>query len=330
MRVVCRLVVSLLVSALLAVFAVPTMAQQAKRVPRIGVVNTEGSPQAPGPQFEALRQGLRELGYTEGENIVIEARYPEEKPERTASLVTELVQLKVDLLVVGAQPAVRAAKQATKTIPVVFVTTQNPVAAGFVDSLAHPGGNLTGVTRLTRELAGKRLELLKEVLPETSRVGALVNEVQTENDFKPYEAPARALKIQLQLFKVREPNPDFAAAFQAAAKWRATALITVSGSLFNRHIKRFADLAIRHRLPSMHERVRYVEEGGFISYSANDAANYRRAAIYVDKILKGASPADLPVEQPTDFDLAINLKTAKQIGLTIPPNVLARADRVIK
>jgi ABC-type uncharacterized transport system substrate-binding protein len=155
--------------------------------------------------------------------------------------------------------------------------------------LARPGGNITGVTRLTRELAGKRLELLKEVLPDRLRVGALVNEAQTENDFKPYEAPARALKIQLQLLKVREPNPDFEAALQAAAKWRATALIAVSGSLFNRHIKRFADLAIRHRLPSMHERVRYVEEGGFMSYSANDVANYRRAATYVDKSLKARS-----------------------------------------
>jgi putative ABC transport system substrate-binding protein len=316
--------------ALLFSFCLPVQAQQPKRVPRIGFVNTEGSPQAPGPQFEAFRQGLRDLGYVEGGNILIDHRYPQENTERTASLVNELVQLKVDLLVLGAQPAIRAAKQATKTIPIVFVTTQNPVAAGFVDSLAQPGGNITGVTRLTRELAGKRLELLKEVLPGTSRVGALVNETQTENDFKPYEAPARALKIQLQLLKVREPNPDFEAALQAAAKWRATALITVSGSLFNRHIKRFADVAIKHRLPSMHERVRYVEEGGFMSYSANDAANYRRAATYVDKILKGAKPADLPVEQPTDFDLAINLKTAKQIGVTIPPNVLARADRVIR
>ena len=305
-------------------------AQQPKRVPRIGFVNTEGSAQAPGPQFEAFRQGLRELGYIEGGNILIELRYPQEKAERTAGLVTELVQLKVDLLVLGAQPAIRAAKHATKSIPIVIVTTQNPVAAGFVDSLARPGGNITGVTRLTRELAGKRLELLKEVLPDISRVGALVSETQTENDFKPYEAPARALKIQLQLLKVREPNPDFEKALQAAAKWRATALITVSGSLFNRHIKHFAEVAIRHHLPSMHERVRYVEEGGLMSYSANDAANYRRAAAYVDKILKGAKPADLPVEQPTDFDLAINLKTAKQIGLAIPPNVLARADRVIR
>jgi putative ABC transport system substrate-binding protein len=315
---------------ILFVLNTPAKAQQSKKIPRIGFVNTEGSLQAPGPQFEAFRQGLRDLGYIEGGNILIDLRYPEENTERTARLVTELVQLKVDLLVLGAQPAIRAAKEATKTIPIVFVTTQNPVAAGFVNSLARPGGNITGVTRLTRELAGKRLELLKEVLPDTSRVGALVNETQTENDFKPYEAPARALKMQLQLLKVREPNPDFEAALQAAAKSGATALITVSGSLFNRHIKRFAAVAIGHRLPSMHERTRYVEEGGFMSYSANDTANYRRAAVYVDKILKGANPADLPVEQPTDFDLAINLKTAKQIRLTIPPNVLARADRVIR
>ena len=325
-----RIVFTLALCAMLFALNPSSDAQQPKRVPRIGFVNTEGSPQAPGPQFQAFRQGLRDLGYVEGENIIIDLRYPQENTERTTSLVNELVQLKVDLLVLGAQPAIRAAKQATKTIPIVIVTTQNPVAAGFVDSLARPGGNITGVTRLTRELAGKRLELLKEVLPDTARVGALVNETQTVSDFTPYEAPARALKIQLQLLKVREPNPDFEAALQAAAKWRATALITVSGSLFNRHIRRFADLAIKHRLPSMHERIRYVEEGGFISYSANDAANYRRAATYVDKILKGAKPAELPVEQPTDFDLAINLKTAKQIGLTIPPNVLARADKVIR
>ena len=305
-------------------------AQQPKRVPRIGFVNTEGSPQAPGPQFEAFRQGLGDLGYVEGKNIFIEVRYPEEKPERTADHAIELIQRKVDLLVVGAQPAIRAAKQATNTIPIVIITTQNPVTAGFVESLARPGRNITGVTRLTRELAGKRLELLKEVLPDTSRVGALVNETQTENDFKPYESPARALKIQLQLLKVREPNPDFETALQTAAKWRASAAITISGSLFNRHIKRFADLAIKYKLPSRHERVRYVEEGGLMSYSANDAANYRRAATYVDKILKGAKPADLPIEQPTDFDLAINLNTAKQIGLTIPTQLLARADRVIK
>jgi putative ABC transport system substrate-binding protein len=280
--------------------------------------------------LEGFRKGLRDLGYIEGKNILLEVRSDEGKTERIPILVSELVKLKVDLLVLGAQPAIRAAKQATKTIPIVFVTTQNPVAAGFVETLARPGGNITGVTRLTRELSGKRLELLSEVLPGLSRVGAFVNETQTENDFKPYEAPARALKIELQLIKVRGPNPDFEPSFQTAVKGRARALIVISGSLFNRHIRRFAELAIANRLPSMHERNHYVEAGGLMSYSANDAENYRRAATYVDKILKGAKPADLPVEQPTDFELAINLKTAKQIGLTIPPNVLARADKVIK
>ena len=306
----------------------PIDAQQPTKIPRIGFVTTEGN--SSGSRVAAFRQGLRDLGYIEGKNILLELRYVEGKSERTPTLVAELVQLRVDLLVLETQPTIRAAKQATKTIPIVMVTTQDPVAAGYIDSLARPSGNITGLTRLTRELSGKRLELLKEVLPGISRVGALLNVGQTENDFKPYEAPARALKIQLQLIKVTEPNPDFEAAFQAAAKGRASALITVSGSLFNRHIKRFAELAIKNRLPSMHEVDFYVEAGGLMSYSANEPESYRRAATYVDKILKGAKPADLPVEQPTDFDLVINLKTAKQIGLTIPQRVLARADKVIK
>jgi ABC-type uncharacterized transport system substrate-binding protein len=212
-----------------------------------------------------------------------------------------------------------------------MVTTQDPVAAGFVDSLARPGGNITGLTTLQRELSGKRLELLKEAVPGISRVGALIGPAQLSvGDFKPYEAPARALKLQLQLLEVRDPNPDFDAAFQAAAKGRASALITVSGSLFDRYTKRFTDLAIKNRLPSMHEVSRYVEAGGLMSYSADDAESYKRAAYYVDRILKGAKPADLPVEQATKLEFVINLKTAKQIGLTIPPNVLARADRVIR
>jgi len=218
-----------------------------------------------------------------------------------------------------------------------MVTTQDPVAAGFVDSLARPGGNITGLTTLQRELSGKRLELLKEVVPGISRVAALVDVIQlselsggTANDFQWYEAPARALKLQLQPLAVRGPNPDFEGAFQAAAKGGASALITVSGGLFNSHEKRIMDLAIKNRLPSIHERSDYVEAGGLMSYSADDADNYRRAAYYVDRILKGAKPADLPVEQPTKFEFVINLKTAKQIGLTIPPEVLARASRLIK
>ena len=209
-----------------------------------------------------------------------------------------------------------------------MVTSQDPVAAGFVESLARPGGNITGLTRLTRELSGKRLDLLKESVPGVSRLGALSSPTQALTDLKFYEAPARALKIHLQSFELRPPDLD--AAFQAAAKWRANALITVSGTIIDRYTKQIMDLAIKNRLPSMHEKSDYVDAGGLMSYSSNDVSQYKRAAVFVDKILKGAKPADLPVEQPTDFDLVINLKTAKQIGLTIPPNVLARADKVIR
>jgi putative ABC transport system substrate-binding protein len=305
-------------------------AQQPKKVQRIGYVSATGDPKTAGPQIEGFRRGLRDLGYIEEKNILVEYRYIEGKSNSIPSLVAELVQLKVDVLVLGPQPAIRAAKQATKTIPIVIVTTQDPVAAGFVDSLARPGGNITGLTTLQRELSGKRLELLKEAVPGISRVAALMRAGQVRDDFKWYEAPARALKLQLQLFEVQAPSPDFEAAFQAAAKGRASALITVSGSLFDRYIKRFADLAIKNRLPSMHDVSRYVEAGGLISYSADDTESYRRAAYFVDRILKGTKPADLPVEQPTKFEFVINLKTAKQIGLTIPPDVLARASRLIK
>jgi len=329
------LALSLLSSLLLAPCSVE--AQQPAKVPRIGYLSRTGDSKNPGPQVEGFRQGLRDLGYIDGKNIVIEYRYIEGKSDSIPSLATELVQLNVDLLVLGPLPAIRAAKQATKTIPIVMVTTQDPVAAGFVDSLARPGGNITGLTILQRELSGKRLELLKEAVPGISRVAALVDVIQlselsggTANDFQWYEAPARALKLELQPLAVRGPNPDFEGAFQAAAKGRASALITVSGGLFNGHEKRIMDLAIKNRLPSIHERSDYVEAGGLMSYSADDAETYRRAAYYVDRILKGTKPAELPVEQATKFELVINLKTAKQIGLTIPPNVLARADRVIR
>ena len=323
-------ITALALCAMLFALHVSADAQQPAKVPRIGYLSPSGDPYTPGTHVEAFRQGLRDLGYIEGKNILVEYRYQEGKQDRRDSLVAELVQLKVDVLVLGSLPAIRAAKQATKTIPIVVVTTQDPVATGLVDSLARPGGNITGLTRLTRELSGKRLELLKEVVPGISRVGALLSAQQSRDDFKWYEAPARALKIQLQLLEVRAPNPDFDAAFQAAAKGRANALITVSGSLFDRYIKRFADLAIKNRLPSMHDVSRYVEAGGLVSYSADDAESYRRAAYHVDRILKGTKPADLPVEQPTKFEFIINLKAAKQIGLTIPPNVLVRADKVIK
>ncbi len=321
----------LLVVGLLAV-AVIADAQQPKKVPLIGYISGGGDASNPGSSIAAFRQGLRDLGYTEGKNILVEYRSAEGKLDRTPAFVAELVQLKVDVLVSTNLPAIRAAKQATKTIPIVMVTVQDPVANGIVDSLARPGGNITGLTSLARDLSGKRLELLKEVVPGMSRVGVLwdTNAPGPVLGFKEYETAARALKIQLQSLEARGPNPDLEAAFQAAAKGRANALVTIRNPVLVRYTKRITDFAIKNRLPSMWERSDFVEAGGLMFYGANDTDLYRRAATYVDKILKGAKPADLPVEQPTKFELVINLKTAKQIGLTIPPNVLVRADKVIK
>lgn len=308
----------------------PAGAQQPAKIPRVGVLSASGNPSAPGAQVEGLRRGLSELGYIEGKNIHIEYRYLEGVSGATARLVEELIQLKPDVLVLGNQPAINAAKQATKTIPIVMVTAEDPVAAGFVASLARPGGNITGVTRLTRELSGKRLELLKEAVPGLARVGALASEVQTTNDFNWYKAPAQALNLHLQLFTIKATNPDLDAVFQAMVNARAAGLVTVSGSLINRHLNRIMALATKHRLASMHERADYVEAGGLLSYAADDDSQYRRVAYYIDRILKGTKPADLPVEQPTKFEFVINLKTAKAINLTIPPEVLARATRIIR
>jgi putative ABC transport system substrate-binding protein len=307
-------------------------AQQPGKIPRIGYLSGIGDPKNPGSQIEAFRQGLRELGYVEGKNILVEYRYEEGKADRSPSLVAELIHLKVDVLVVVPSPGIRAAKQATKTIPVVMVTTVDPVATGIVDSLARPGGNITGITRLSHDLNGKRLELLKEAVPRMSRVGVLwqADSTSGQSHFKDYQTAARALKIVLQSFEVRRQNPDFEGVFQAAAKGRMNALTTIGNALtlFNR--KQIADLATKNRLPSMYEASDYVEAGGLMSYAASDTDLFRRAAVYVDKILKGTKPADLPVEQPIKFELIINLKTAKQIGLTIPQSVLYRADKVIK
>ena len=315
----------------IAICGAVAQAQQPKKIPRIGYVSGADDLNNPGPE-EAFRQGLRDLGYIEGKNILIEYRSQEGKADRGPSLVAELVQSKVDVLVLVTSPAIRAAKQATKTIPIVMVTTADPVATGLVDSLARPGGNITGLTRITRDLNGKRLELLKEAVPTTPRVGVLFQAGSTSGDshFKEYETAARALKIELQSLGLRGQNPDFEAVFQTAAKGRVSALITITNSLTNFHRKKIADLAIKHRLPSMYERTANVESGGLLSYSANETESFRRAAVYVDKILKGTKPADLPVEQPTKFEFVINLKTAKALNLTIPQSVLFRADRVIK
>ena len=319
----------LFAGALLAV-AVTVEAQQPTKVPRIGYLSGAGDPSNPGPNVEAFRRGLQELGYIEGKNILVEYRYIEGKRDRVPSLVAELVQLKVDVLVSPNLPAIRAAKQATKTIPIVMVINWDPVAEGLIDSLARPGGNITGLSRLTRDLSGKRLELLKEVVPGISRVGVLDDADAYLKAFKDYQAAGRALKIQLQSLEIRGPNPDVEGAFQAAVKSRIRALIATQITVLLPYTEKIADLAIKNRLPLMFETGSSVEAGGLMSYAASDADLFRRAAIYVDKILKGAKAVELPVEQPTKFELVINLKTAKQIGLTIPPNVLARADKVIK
>jgi putative ABC transport system substrate-binding protein len=325
-----RILVSLL-PILILNFVHVACAQQPERVPRIGFLfgaSASGNME----RTEAFRQALRDLGYIEGKNILIEYRFAERKLDRVPSLAGELVQLQVDVLVVPFQEGILAAKKATKTIPIVISTAQDPVATGIINSFARPGGNITGLTRRTRELSGKRLELLKEVVPGISRVGILWNadSVGASVGFKEYEAAARALEIQLQSLGVRSPSPDLEGAFQSASKGRASALITIRNPILTDYPKLIADFAIKNRLPSMHEGSDYVEAGGLVSYSEDDLAVLRRAAVYVDKILKGAKPADLPVETPTKFELVINLKTAKQIGVTIPESVLYRADRVIK
>jgi putative ABC transport system substrate-binding protein len=302
-----RLLVLLMLLILAAVHTVE--AQQATKIPRIGYLATRNIPTSttPDPAADAFQQGLRELGYVQGKNILVEYRYAGGTSEdRIQGLVAEIMQLKVDVLISPATSVIRAAKQATKVIPIVIVITADPVETGLVASLARPGGNVTGVTRLTHELSGKRLELLKEMIPKLSRVGLLLD--ADAAGFKDYEIAASALNLQLQSLRIRSPNPDFEGVFQAAAKDRVSAIVTVSGGLTIGHRNRIAELAIINRLASMHERNEFVEAGGLMSYSSLDSESYRRAAYYVDRILKGAKPADLPVEQPTKFELVINLK----------------------
>jgi len=307
-------------------------AQQPSHIPKVGYVSATGDSSNQGIYIEALRQGLKELGYVEGKNITVEYRGARGDTGRIPSLVRELVQLKVDVLVAPVLPAIRAAKEATRTIPLIMVISEDPVAAGLVDSLARPGGNITGLTRLQRELSGKRLELLKQTIPRLARI-AVLRDAESPSAviaFKEYENAANVLKLQLQSVGVLGSKPDLDGAFQNAAAQRVNALITVTNANILRDQERVAGLALRHRLPSMFEGSTWVDAGGLISYSTNDLEIYRRAATYVDKVLKGAKPSELPVEQPNKFELVINLRTAKQIGLTIPSNVLARADRVVR
>jgi putative ABC transport system substrate-binding protein len=311
--------------------AAAAQAQQPTKVPRIGYLS--GSPPfSIAERIEAFRQGLLELGYMEGKNIVIEWRSAEGKRDRLPALATELVHLKVDVIVTAGPLVTRAAKQATSTIPIVLTQDPDPVRNGFVASLARPAGNITGLSRIAPELSGKQLELLKEIVPMLSRVAVFGTSTRPGNaqTLREVELAAGAFGVKLQFLDILSPK-DIEAAFQAAVRERADgALWIVTGSIGNPHRKKIADLAVSSRLPMIYFQRVDVEAGGLMFYGVNEVDLDRRAATYVDKILKGAKPAELPVEEPKKFELIINLKAAKQIGLTIPPNVLARADKVIR
>ena len=303
-------------------------AQQPTKVPRIGVI---GSGASNPTSLAAFRQGLRELGYVEGKNITIEYPKVEGSLTRPSARAAELVRLKVDVIISNGATNTRAAKEATTTIPIVFLQDPDPVGNGFVTSLARPGGNITGLSSLIADLSGKRLEVLKEILPALSRVAVLGNSANAGNgiQLRETERAAGAFRMQLQYLDILSPK-DIETAFREANKGRADAVFVLRGPVLNSQRLLLAQLALKSRLPGAYPQSNYVEDGGLMSYGVNIAELERHAATYVDKILKGAKPAELPIEQPTKFELLINLKTAKQIGLTIPPNVLARADRVIK
>jgi putative ABC transport system substrate-binding protein len=305
-------------------------AQQASKVPLVGFLSSV-SRSSISARTEAFRQGLRELGYVEGKNIVIEWRYAEGKADRLRELAAELVRLKVDVIVTGGPAVNRSAKEATVKIPIVLGFDNDPVGNGFVGSLARPGGNITGLSTHYPEISGKQVELLKEIIPKLSRVAVFGNSIQPGNPqaLRETELAAGALRVQLQYVDIRSPE-DIETAFQEANKGRADAVLVLGNVVVTSHPKQFVELAAKSRLAAIYWSPEFVEAGGFMAYSVSITELFRRAATYVDKILKGSKPADLPVEQPTKFELVINLKTAKQIGLTIPPNVLARADRVIK
>jgi putative ABC transport system substrate-binding protein len=317
--------------------AVPVSAgaQQARKVPRIGVLLTS-SPEAPVARevYGAFRQGLRELGYVEGQNIAIEERWAQGKVERFPDLVGELVRLKVDLIVVGNTRAAIAARQASNTIPIVVAVMADPVGDGLIASLARPGGNITGSTFLAPELVPKRLELLKEAVPGASLVAALwhpgiYGERTMRDTVKETKGAAKTLGVQLQFVEARGPN-DFDRAFSAMRRGHADAVLVFPSPIFYAELRRIVDLAAKHRLPAIYPFREAVEAGGLMAYGASIPDLFRRAATFVDKILKGRKPADLPVEQPMRFELVINMKTAKTLGLTFPPAILVRADQVIQ
>ena len=320
------------VTVLGALLAAPlgAEAQQAARIPRIGVLHP-GAPATSSHFAAAFTEGLRELGYLEGQNIVVERRFGEAKAERLSDIAAELVRLKVDVIVTSTDPGIAAVKRQTQLIPIVMANSTDPVGTGFVASLARPGGNVTGLSSVSPELSAKRLELLKEAVPKLSRVAIVWNpDVRgAVLEYKETESAARSLHLQLQSVEVNRPD-GFDRAFSAVTTGRAEALTVASSSLAFRNRGRIASLAQKNRLPSMYGLREFADAGGLMAYGPNYAELWRRAAAYVSKILKGAKPGELPVEQPTTFELVINLKTAKALGLTIPPSLLRRADQIIE
>jgi putative tryptophan/tyrosine transport system substrate-binding protein len=318
------------IAFVLAVTGTVVQAQQPTKIPRIGFL-TAGSPSTIPARIEAFRLGLRELGYVEDKNMVIEWRFGEGKLDRLPALVAELVRLKVDVILSAGAAVTRPAKDATRTIPIVMAQDTDPVGNGFVASLARPGGNITGLSSYSAELNGKRLELLKEIVPRLSRLAVVGESTYPGNaqSLREVELAAAAFGVKLQYLDILGPN-DFETAFRAAGKGRADAILVLQSAVLNSQRKEIVDLAIKSRLPAIYYAAEWMEAGGLMSYATSITDLYRRAATYIDKILKGTKPADLPVEQPKKFEFVINLKAAKQIGVTIPPNVLVRADKVIK
>jgi ABC-type uncharacterized transport system substrate-binding protein len=325
-----KLLVYVLPALILAIIHIAE-AQQSAKVPRIGFLSAVSSASIPRNRITAFQQGLRELGYFEGKNIIIEYRFADGKQDRLKEIVAELLRLKVAVIVTGGPTATRPAKEATSTTPIVMGFDNDPVGSGFVASLARPGNNITGLSTLHPEISGKQLELLKEIVPKLSRVGVLGNWTQPGNKqaLRELKAAGQALGLQLQYLEI-QTSDDIDVVFREATKGRAEAILVLASPVIIYQQAYFIDLANKNRLPAVYSQPEFVDAGGLFSYTASFSDLFRRAATYVDKILKGAKPADLPVEQPVKFELVINLKAAKQIGVTIPPNVLARADKVIK
>ena len=326
----CNKVIRLALNAVLLALCIPAEAQQTTKIPRIGYLSAL-SPSSVPARTEAFRRGLSELGHFEGKTFVIEYRYSEGNLDRLTELAVELVRFKVDVIVTTGPTSTRAAKESTNSIPIVMTNEADPVASGFVASLARPGGNITGLSNLAPEIGGKRLELLKEVIPKMSRVAVVGTASQAGNaqSLKELERAAAAFGVKLQSLDVAAPK-DIEIVFRAASKGGTHAVLLLQSPILNSHRTQIAELAVKSRLPAIYFAPEFVEDGGLMSYGPSLNDLFRRAATFVDKILKGRKPADLPVEQPIKFEFIVNLKAAKQIGLTIPPNVLVRADKVIR